>query len=88
MRMKLRIALATILSLLVASCGGSESDSSQTNGTPADNDSQVTVTTQRKAVLNLSIQTFQNHLVDEVGGLLGRQAGVCDGIADHTFWFH
>ena len=57
MRMKLRIALATILSLLVASCGGSESDSSQTNGTPADNDSQVTVTTQRKAVLNLSIQT-------------------------------
>ena len=57
MRMKIRIALATILSLLVASCGGSESDSSQTNGTPADNDSQVTVTTQRKAVLNLSIQT-------------------------------
>ena len=55
--MKRRTSFLIVLSLLAASCSGSESDSPQNPKTSTDPGTQVTVTTQRQAVLTLDIRT-------------------------------
>ena len=55
--MKRNLTFAIILSLLAASCDGSESNDPHSPATPTDNGTQVTVTTQRKAILDLDIRT-------------------------------
>ena len=55
--MKRNLTFAIILSLLAASCDGSESNDPHSPATPTDNGTRVTVTTQRKAILELDIRT-------------------------------
>lgn len=55
--MQRRTSFLVILSLLAASCGGSESDSRQNHGISTDSGTQVTVATRRKAALTLDIRT-------------------------------